>query len=96
MDWLLAAPRHPHLFSVALTYWTRFPEAYIATFMYPEEAEYTAKKVLSRHQALKDWTDYARSDLQNLANQALGILECPPKLAQIRAALARVHEKEAA
>jgi len=96
MDWLLASPGHPQLFSVAFAYWSRFPKAYIATFLFPDEATYTAQKVLTRHQEVMEWTASARADLQDLANQALRILECPPKLAKLGAALARTQVKEAA
>ena len=96
MDWLLASPGHPQPFSVAYAYWSRFPKAYIATFLFPVEATYTAKKVLIRHQEVKEWTAHARADLQDLANQALRILECPPKLAKLGAALAKTQVKEAA
>jgi hypothetical protein len=49
-----------------------------------------------RHQEVKEWTVSARADLQDLADHALRILECPPKLAKIQAALAPILVKEAA
>jgi hypothetical protein len=84
------------LFAVAFTYWSQFPKAYISTFLYPEEAVYAAKKVLGRHQGLTDWNEQTRSEVQALAEEALGYLECPPKLGRMRAALARAQVKGAA
>jgi hypothetical protein len=89
MDWLLESPGRPHLFSTAYRYWARFPKAWISTYLYPVEATLIAEKVLMRHQASEEWTAGERTALQELAGEALGLLECPPKLEEYRQLRAR-------
>jgi hypothetical protein len=92
MDWLQSHPGNPRLFSEAYIYWSKFPKAYIATYLYPAEVTIVCDKVLSWHQATPEWTDANRRKLQELADQALGYLEHPVKLAEYR----QVRLKEAA
>ena len=84
MDWLLEWPVRLHLFSTAYRYWARFPKAWVSTFLYPVEVTLITEKVLTRHQAIVEWTSNERRGLQELADEALGLLECPPKLEEYR------------
>lgn len=84
MDWLLESPVRPQLFSASYRYWYRFPDAWISTFLYPVEVTLIAEKVLTKHQAIVEWTAAKRRGLQELADEALGLLECPLKLEEYR------------
>jgi hypothetical protein len=89
MDWLQASPDRPRLFSASYRYWSRFPEAWIATYLHPVEVTLIAEKVLTRHQAIEESTAADRRALQELADEAVGLLERPPKLEEYRQLQAR-------
>ena len=84
MDWLQAFPVRPQIFSASYRYWARFPNAWISTYLYPVEVTLITEKLLSKHQAIVEWTAADRRGLQDLANEALALLECPPKLEEYR------------
>src|ERR1035438_92782 len=45
MDWLLEFPMRPQLFSDSYRYWTRFPNVWICTYLYPVEVTLITEKV---------------------------------------------------